>query len=96
MKAALEDALDAAPERLEDVVLACAPWLERESTVDGSRRAERSYRELPPWFPTQAVVRAAEVQYPHVVATTSDYDDGVVEGTPEVEHHLSHILRLAS
>lgn len=96
VKAALEDALDAVPERLDDVVLTCASWLERESRVDGSRRAERSYRELSPWFPTEAVVRAAAVQYPHVVATTSDYDDGVAEGTPEVEHHLSHILRLAT
>jgi hypothetical protein len=96
VKAALEDALDAAPERLDDVVLTCAPWLERESRVDGSRRAQRSYRDLPPWFPTEAVVRAAAVQYPHVVATTSDYDDGVAEGTPEVEHHLSRILHLAS
>jgi hypothetical protein len=96
VKAALEDALDAAPERLDDVVLTCAPWLERESRVDGSRRAERSYRHLSPWFPTEAVVRAAAVQYPHVVATTSDYDDGVAEGTPEVEHHLSQILHLAT
>ena len=96
VKAALEDALDAAPERLDDVVLACAPWLERESRVDGSRRAERSYRELSPWFPTEAVVRAAAVRYPHLVATTSDYDDGVAEGTPEVEHHLSRILYLAT
>jgi hypothetical protein len=96
VKAALGDALDAAPERLGDVVLTCAPWVERESRVDGSRRAERSYRELSPWFPTEAVVRAAAVQYPHVVATTSDYDDGVPEGAPQIEHHLSHILRLAS
>jgi len=96
VKAALGDALDVAPERLNDVVLTCAPWLERESKVDGSRRAERSYRELSPWFPTEAAVRAAAVQYPHVVATTSDYDDGVAEGTPQVEHHLSHILRLAT
>ena len=96
VKAALGDALDAAPERLDDVVLTCAPWLERESRVDGSRRAERSYRELSPWFPTEAVVRAAAVQYPHLVASASDYDDGVAEGTPQVEHHLSHILRLAT
>lgn len=96
VKAALGDALDAAPERLDDVVLTCAPWLERESRVDGSRRAERSYRELSPWFPTEAVVRAAAGQYPHVVASASDYDDGVAEGTPQVEHHLSHILRLAT
>lgn len=96
VKAALGDALDVAPERLDDVVLTCAPWLERQSRIDGSRRAERSYRELSPWFPTEAVVRAAAVQYPHVVATTSDYDDGVAEGTPQVEHHLSHILRLGT
>ena len=96
VKAAIGDALDAAPERLDDVVLTCAPWLERQSRVDGSRRAERSYRELSPWFPTEAVVRAAAVQYPHVVASASDYDDGVTEGTPQVEHHLSRILRLAT
>lgn len=98
VKAALGDGLDAAPERLDDVILTCAPWLERESRVDGSRRAERSYRELSPWFPTEAVVRAAAVQYPHVVASASDYDDvdGVAEGAPQVEHHLSHILRLAT
>ncbi|WP_433674209.1 hypothetical protein [Microbacterium gorillae] len=96
VKAALANALAAAPARLDDVVLTCAPWLERESRADGSRQAARSYRELPPWFPTEAIVRAAAVQYPHVVATTSDYDDGVPEGTPEVEHHLSHILRLAT
>ncbi|MBB3043706.1 hypothetical protein [Nocardioides soli] len=94
--AAIGDALDAAPERLDDVVLACAPWVERESRVDGSRRAERSYRELSPWFPTDAVVRAAAVQYPDVVASASDYDDGVPEGAPQVEHHLGHILRLAT
>lgn len=96
VKAALGDALDTAPERLDDVILTCAPWLERESRVDGSRRAARSYRELSPWFPTEAVVRAAAVQYPHVVASATDYDDGVAEGTPQVEHHLSHILRLAT
>ena len=96
VKAALGDALDAAPERLDDVVLTCAPWLEHESRVDGSRRAERSYRELSPWFPTEAVVRAAAVQYPHLVASASDYDGGVAEGTPQVEHHLSQILRLAT
>ncbi|MDL5351058.1 hypothetical protein [Microbacterium sp. zg-YB36] len=96
VKGALSGALDAAPARLDDVVLTCASWLERESRVDGSRHAARSYRELPHWFPTEALVRAAAVQYPHVVATTSDYDDGVPEGTPEVEHHLSHILRLAT
>lgn len=96
VKAALSDALDAAPARLDDVVLTCAPWLERESRVDGSRHAARSYRELPRWFPTEAIIRAGAVQYPHVVATTSHYDDGVPEGTPEVEHHLSHILRLAT
>lgn len=68
------------------------------STVSGSMglRAERSYRELSPWFPTEAVVRGAAVQHPHVVATTSDYDDGVAEGTPQGEHHLSHILHLAT
>lgn len=96
VKAALGDALHTAPERLDDVILTCAPWLEHESRVDGSRRAERSYRELSPWFPTEAVVRAAAVQYPHVVASATDYDDGVAEGTPQVEHHLSHILRLAT
>ncbi len=96
VKAALEGALDAAPERLDDVLLTCAPWLERESRVDGSRRAERSYRELAPWFPVEAVLRAAAIQYPHVVATTSDYDDGIPEGIPQAEHHLSHVLRLAT
>lgn len=96
VKAALGDALDTAPERLDDVILTCAPWVERESRVDGSRRAERSYRQLSPWFPTEAVVRAAAVQYPHVVASATEYDDGVAEGTPQVEHHLSHILRLAT
>jgi len=96
VKAALGDALDTAPERLDDVILTCAPWLERESRVDGSRRAERSYRELSPWFPTEAVVRAATVHYPHVVASATDYDDGVAGGEPQVEHHLSRILRLAT
>lgn len=96
VKAALGNALDAAPQRLDDLVLTCAAWIERESRVDGSRRAERSYRELSPWFPTEAVVRAAALQYPHVVASASDYDDGVAEGTSQAEHLLSHILRLAT
>lgn len=94
-KAALAAALDAHPERLDDVVLGCAPWVQRESTVDGRVSAARSYRELSPWFPTQAVVRAATIQYPHVAATSSTYDSGADDGTPPVEHLLGHILRLA-
>lgn len=94
-KAALTEALDAAPERLDDVVLGCAGWVQRESTVDGSVSVARSYRGLSPWFPTEAVVRAAAVRYPHVTATASTYDSGAAEGTPEVEHLLGHILRLA-
>lgn len=93
---ALAAALDEAPERIDDVVLSCAPWVRRENTVDGSVRIERFYRELPPWFPADAVRRAAALQYPEVSATTSTYDYGMTAGTPEVEHLLAHVLRLAS
>lgn len=93
---ALGAALDEAPERLDDVVLSCAPWVRRENTVDGSVRIERSYRELPPWFPADAVRRAAALQYPQVSATTSTYDDGMTAGVPEMEHLLRHVLRLTS
>jgi len=95
-KHALSVALDAAPERLDDVVLGCAGWVQRESSQDGSLTLARSYRELSPWFPTDSVVRAAAIRYPHVTATTSSYDDGAVDGTPEVEHLLGHILRMAT
>lgn len=93
---ALGAALYEAPERLDDVVLTCAPWVRRESTIDGSVRIERSYRELPPWFPADAVRRAAALQYPQLSATTSPYDDGMTADTPEVELLLRHVLRLAA
>jgi hypothetical protein len=95
-KDALSAALNAAPERLDDVVLGCAGWVQRESSSDGSVSFARSYRELLPWFPTNAVVRAAAMRYPHVTATTSTYDDGAVDGMPEIEHLLRHILRMAT
>jgi hypothetical protein len=31
-----------------------------------------------------------------VTATTSTYDDGAVDGMPEIEHLLRHILRMAT
>jgi hypothetical protein len=93
---ALGAALDEAPERLDDVVLSCAPWVRRENTVDGSVRIERSYRELPPWFPADAVRRAAALRYPQTSATASTYDDGMAAGIPEMEDLLRHVLRLIS
>lgn len=94
-KRSLSDALDSASDLLDHVVLGCAPWVQHESILDGSTTWERSYRTLPQWFPTESVAGAATLQYPHVSATSSPYDDSAADGVPEVEHLLGHILRLA-
>lgn len=93
---ALSAALRTAPDRLDDVVLSCADWVERVNTNGGENRFARSYRELPDWFPTEAVLEAAEALYPQVVPATDDFDGGPAAGVTEVEHLLGRVLRLAA
>jgi hypothetical protein len=97
-KTALTDALRAAPERLDDVILGCAHWIEQRPSFDepGPISAVPTYRELPPWLPTDAVVATAATRYPHVRPAPSRHDDGAHAKAPVVERLLAHILRLTA
>lgn len=97
-KAALADALRAAPERLDDVILGCAQWMEQRPSFNepGPVSAVPTYRELPPWFPTEAVVATAATRYPQVRPATSRHNAGAHAKAPTVERLLAHILRLAA
>lgn len=97
-KTALADALKAAPDRLDDVILGSAQWMEQRPSFDepGPISALPTYRELPPWFPIEAVVATAATRYPHVRPATSRHDDGAHANASTVERLLGHILRLAA
>jgi hypothetical protein len=97
-KTALADALVAAPERLDDVILGCAQWMEQRPSFDepGPVSAVPTYRELPPWFPTEAVVATAATRYPQVRPAASRHDAGAHAKAPTVERSLAQILRLAA
>ena len=77
-------------------MLSCSGWTQRDSRRDGSSRFDRSYRQLPEWFPVEAVVRAAAREPPEVTATTDSYDEGPPPGTEELRHLVAHVLRLAA
>lgn len=97
-KTALADALSAAPERLDDVILGCAQWMEQRPSFDepGLVSAVRTYLELPSWFPTEAVVATAATRYPQIRPATSAHDAGGHAKATTVESLLAHILRLAA
>jgi len=97
-KTALADALRAAPERLDDVILGCAQWMEQRPSFDepGPVSAVPTYRTLPAWFPTEAVVATAAIRYPQVHPATASHDAGAYAKAPTVERLLAHILRLAA
>lgn len=87
----LAAALSEQPQRLRDLLISCAEWVQHHDTRTGAVRYERVYEDLPEWFPTDTVSVAGAIVLPEVRPATDRYD----ERSDEVEHLLSHVLRLA-
>jgi hypothetical protein len=88
----LEAALTTHPELVQTLVTSCAGWHENlDSETWVTRAFIRSYQELPPWFPTEAVQVAAAQVSPHVPAAEKDSFDA----DSEPESLLAHVLYLA-
>lgn len=87
----LARALASRPDVVLRLVTACAGWEEtRDSQGWGLRGIRRTYSELPPWFPAEAVAAAAAATAPHVAPAPSDPD-----GRDDPESLLAQVLRLA-
>lgn len=88
----LEAALTTKPELVQTLVTSCAGWHENVDRETWATRAfVRSYRELPAWFPTEAVQSAAAAVSPHVSAAEKDSFDA----DTDPERLLAHVLYLA-
>lgn len=87
----LAAALREQPERLRELLLCCADWVERHDTRTGAVRYERVYEYVPEWLPTDAVAAAAAAVLPNVTPAADRHDD---QHADEVEHLLAHVLRL--
>jgi hypothetical protein len=88
----LAAALRKQPERLHDLLLSCAEWIQRQDTRTGAVRYKRLYSDLPEWFPADVVTAVAVAVYPDVAPAIDRHDE---QCNGEVEHLLSHVLRLA-
>jgi hypothetical protein len=85
-------ALTTTPELVQTLVTACADWHENvDSETWATRAFVRSYRELPAWFPTEAVQSAAAAVSPHVSAAEKDSFDA----DSDPERLIAHVLYLA-
>jgi hypothetical protein len=67
---ALEEALEANPTVLRDLLRGCAEWIERRDsdTMSVVTGFHRRYSRLGAWFPSEAVVTAIQGQLPEVTA----------------------------
>lgn len=85
----LEDALQRSPDILSNLVRSCASWVERADGWDAPKLLGwgRTYRELPPWFPTTAVVNALREAFPHVTP-----EEESASGSDETEALAAEIL----
>lgn len=87
----LARALASRPDVVLRLVTGCAGWEETRDSQDwGLRGFRRTYSELPPWFPAEAVAAAAAVTAPHVAPAPSGLDGG-----DDPESLLAQALRLA-
>lgn len=82
------------PELLLPLVVGCAPWEESRQFDDWSLTGvRRRYRELPPWFPVDAVATAAALVAPGVSKDVVN-TFGETEGD-DAESLLAQVLWLA-
>lgn len=87
----LAQALAARPDVALRLVAACAPWEETGDITDWSPVGfRRRYRELPLWFPAEAVVVAAAAVAPGVAPASDEAGDA--DGA---ESLLAQVLWLA-
>lgn len=87
----LASALGHNPEFLLPLVAACAPWTEFADSDDWQTTAcQRRYRDLPPWFPVEAVEEAAAAG--ETRAHTIRVDDFGDTDADDLESLLAQVL----
>lgn len=90
----LSHAVTQRPDIVLAIVKSCAEWVEDRDSYDWTFRGiRRRYRELPPWFPTQAVAAAITSVAPNAASVAVD-EFGETDDD-DVESLLAQVLHLA-
>jgi hypothetical protein len=94
LAAKLESALIADPGLLDVLLASCAQWSEQldRDTWDVTG-IDRRYNELPPWFPTNAVVAEIHRQLPAITPAHAQYAERI---SNETERLAAYVLDLAA